>query len=97
LPIKTTPFDVLEHLKTVEQQIAYLEAALEQDDPSFIAVAIGDVAKARGISAFARETKLSRETIYKSFKPGGNPTLETMNRALKPLGMRLTLAPRVAA
>lgn len=97
MPIKITKFDVLDHLKTIEEQIAYLEAALEQDDPFFIAAAIGDVAKARGVSAFAKETKLSREAIYKAFKPGGNPTLETINKALKPLGMRLTLAPRAAA
>jgi probable addiction module antidote protein len=97
MPIKTKKFDVLEHLKTVEEQIAYLEAALEQDDPSFIAAAIGDVAKARGVSEFAKESKLSREAIYKAFRPGGNPTLETINKALKPLGMRLTLAPREAA
>lgn len=96
MPLTTTPFNVLDHLKTVEEQIAYLEASLEQDDPSFIAAAIGDVARARGVSEFAKETRLSREAIYKAFKPGGNPTLETINKALKPLGMRLTLAPRAA-
>ena len=92
MPLKTTKFDVLDHLKTPAEQTAYLEAALEQEDPSFIAIAIGDVARARGISAFAKETGLSREAIYKTFKPGGNPTLDTINKALKPLGMRLALA-----
>jgi probable addiction module antidote protein len=97
MPLKTTKFDIGDHLKTKRKQIDYLSAALDEDDPSFIAVAIGDVAKARGISAFATETGLSREAIYKSFRPGGNPTLETLNKALKPLGLRLTLRPSKAA
>lgn len=90
--LKTTKFNVLDHLKTAEEQIAYLEAALEIDDPSFIAAAVGDIARARGVTEFAKETGLSRESIYKTFKLGGNPTLETLDKALKPLGMRLTLA-----
>ncbi|MGF6307644.1 putative addiction module antidote protein [Bradyrhizobium sp. i1.8.4] len=52
MPLKTTQFDIQDHLKTLEQQIPYLEAALEEDDPSFIATAIGDIAKARGVSQF---------------------------------------------
>lgn len=91
--MKTTKFDVLDHLASVEEQIAYLEAALEEGDPSFIAVAIGDIARARGASEFARESGLSRETIYKAFTAGGNPTLETVGKAVKVLGMRLSLKP----
>jgi probable addiction module antidote protein len=97
MTITTTKFDVLDHLKTAEQQIAYLEAAVDEDDPSFIAAAIGDVARARGVSQFAVETGLSREAIYKSFRPGGNPTIETINKALKVLGLKLSLAPVKAA
>jgi probable addiction module antidote protein len=92
MPLKLTKFSVTDHLKTPEQQIAYIEAALDEDDPSFIAVAIGDVAKVRGISQFARDSGLSREVIYKSFRPGGNPTIETVNKALKVLGLKLSLA-----
>jgi probable addiction module antidote protein len=95
--INTTNFNVLDHLKTSEDQIAYIKAAGDEDDPSFIAVAIGDVAKARGVSQFAEETGLSRETICKSFRPGGNPTIETVNKALKALGLKLALAPVKAA
>lgn len=91
MPLKTTKFDIQDHLKTIKQQIAYLEAALDEDDPSFIATAIGDVARARGVSAFARETGLSREAIYKAFRPGGNPTIDTINKALRALGVRLKL------
>ena len=94
MPLKTTKFDVQDYLKTPEQQAAYLEAALESDDPSFIAAAIGDLAKARGVSKFSRETGLSREAIYKTFRAGGNPTLDTLSKATSVLGYKLTLVPK---
>jgi probable addiction module antidote protein len=61
------------------------------DAPSFIAAAIGDLAKARGVSKFSRETGLSREPIYKTFRVGGNPTLDTLSEATGVLGYKLTL------
>jgi probable addiction module antidote protein len=97
MPPETTKFDVLDHLKTVEEQIAYLEAALDEEDPSFIAAAIGDVARARGVSQFSRDSGLSREAIYKAFRPGGNPTIDTVNKAMRVLGLRLKLVPTKAA
>jgi len=97
MTITTTKFNVLDHLKTFEEQVAYLEAAVDEDDPTFIAAAIGDIARARGVSQFANETGLSREAIYKSFRPGGSPTIETINKALKVLGLKLSLAPVKAA
>ena len=97
MALKTTKFGVQDHLKTLEEQIAYLEAAIDEDDPSFIATAIGDIAKARGVSQFAKETGLSREAIYKSFRPGGNPTIETVHKATKALGLKLKLARSKAA
>lgn len=93
MPVETTKFDILNHLKTREEQTSYLEAALEDGDPSIIASALGDIARARGVTAFARETGLSREAIYKAFRPGGNPTIETVAKATKALGMKLVLAP----
>lgn len=92
---KTKKFDVQDHLKTLDEQIAYLEAAIDEDDPSFIATAIGDIAT-RGVSQFAKETGLSREAIYKSFRPGGNPTIEIVHQATKALGLNLKLAPSTA-
>jgi probable addiction module antidote protein len=91
MPIATTRFNVQEHLRTHKDQIAYLEAVLEDGDPGLIAAALGDVARARGATRFSRETGLSRETIYKTLKPGGNPTLDTLTKALRALGLRLTL------
>lgn len=93
MALATTKFDVLDHLTTPEEQAAYIEAALETGDASTIATAIGDIARARGVSNFANETGLSREAIYKAFRPGGNPTLETLSKATKVLGLRLSVVP----
>jgi len=90
---KTRPFDIQNHLGTQDEQVAYLEAALEDGDSAFIAVALGDIARARGVTTFAEESGISRETIYKAFRAGGNPTLETLSKATRALGMKLTLVP----
>ncbi len=91
MAIETREFDVQNYLKTPEDQAAYIEAALEDGDPSLIAAALGDIAKARGVTAFATEAGLSREVIYKAFRAGGNPTLETLAKATKALGLRLSV------
>ena len=93
MPLETTRFDVQDYLGTPEDRAAYIEAALESDDPGFIALALGDIARARGVTEFAREIGISRETIYKTFVAGGNPTLETLNKVTKALGLRLTVVP----
>jgi probable addiction module antidote protein len=67
--MKTTRFDVQNHLKTRKERIAYLEAVMEDGDPGLIAAALGDITRAVGPSRFARETGLSRETIYKALQP----------------------------
>lgn len=96
MPIETTRFDVQDYLKTPEDQVAYVESFLEDGNAELLAVALGDIARARGVSEFARETGLSREAIYKALAPGGNPTLDTLNRALRALGLRLAVKPLVA-
>lgn len=96
MPVKTTKFDVLEHLKTPAEQIAYVEAALDVDDPDFLATALGDIARARGVVEFAKAAGLSRAAIYKGFRPGGNPTIGSIHKATKALGMKLVLAPAKA-
>lgn len=93
MALKTERFDVQDFLTTHEEQAGYLDAALQDGDPTLIATALGDIARARGATKFAKETGLSRETIYKVFRPGGNPTLETMSKAIKVLGLRLALEP----
>ncbi len=93
MPLDTARFDVLDHLRTPEEQVAYIEAVLEENDSGYLAVAIGNVARARGVTRFAQEAGLSREAVYKAFTPGGNPTLETLTKALAALGLRLAVVP----
>lgn len=95
MALETTRFDVQDFIRSGKEQAGYLEAALEDGDPSLIAAALGDIARARGASQFARESGLSRETIYKVFRPGGNPKLDTISKAAKVLGLRLALVPAV--
>ncbi len=89
--MKTTKFDVQEHLKTKKARIAYLKAVLEDGDSDLLAAALGDIARSIGTTRFANDTGLSRETIYKSLRQGGNPTLDTLAKSIKVLGLKLAL------
>jgi probable addiction module antidote protein len=91
--IETRPFEVQNYLVTPEDRAAYLDAILEEGDPSLIAAGLGEIARAVGVTEFARQTGLSREAIYKGLVPGGNPTLDTLTKATKALGLKLTVAP----
>lgn len=93
MPLETRKFDIQEHLRTPQEQAAYIDAALEDGDASVIASALGDIARARGVGRFAEEIGITRAAIYKTFVPGGNPTLETLAKATKALGLRLTVKP----
>ncbi len=90
---ETRPFDVENYLTTPEDRAAYFEAILEEGDSTLIAAGLGEIAKAIGVSEFSRQTGISREAIYKGFVPGGNPTLDTITKATKALGLRLTVTP----
>ena len=76
--IKTRPWDPAEHLTTEGDMAAYLEAAFEDGDPALIAAALGDIARAKGMSQIARETGLGRESLYKALSPDGNPEFSTV-------------------
>jgi probable addiction module antidote protein len=69
----TKPWDPAGHLGTEEDMAAYLEAALEEGDPALVAAALGDIAKAKGMSQIARDAGLGRESLYKALSPNGNP------------------------
>lgn len=90
---KTRPWDAAAHLGTDADMVAYLEAALEDGDPALVAAALGDIARAKGMSALAREAGLGRESLYKALSPGGNPELATVLRVLHALNLRLHAAP----
>jgi probable addiction module antidote protein len=87
----TRPFDVAEHLRTPEEIAAYLDAWLEQapDDVAGLTRALGDAARARGMTQVAKETGLSRESLYRALSAEGNPSLTTFLRVARVLGIRL--------
>lgn len=87
--LKTTPFDVADYLDTPEDIEAYLIEAFTSGDPKLIAVALGDVSRARGMSKVAKETGLSRESLYKSLSEAGNPELGTILKIMNSLGLGL--------
>ena len=87
--IRTRRWDAADHLKTNADMAAYLEAALEDGDPALVAAALGDIARAKGMSGIARETGLGRESLYKSLARGGNPEISTVLKVMKALGLRL--------
>jgi len=72
---------------------AYLEAALKKGDPSLVAAALGDIARAKGMAHIARQTGLGRESLYKALSPEGNPEFATMFKVLRALGLRLRATP----
>jgi probable addiction module antidote protein len=91
--VKTAPFDVAEHLDNQEVIAAYLTEALETEDVEFIAQAIGNVARARGMTGIAREAGLQRESLYRALSADGNPELATVMKVLHALGVRLAAKP----
>lgn len=93
MPIETTKFDVQDHLKTPKQRAAYLEAAFEDGDPTLIANALGDVARAIGMADVAKETGVTREGLYKALSGKGDPRLSTLSGVVKAMGLRLAVKP----
>ncbi len=88
---KTVTYDVAEQLRTPEEMAAYLDAWFEEapDDAAGIARALGDIARARGMAQVARDTGLSRESLYKALSENGNPSFATVLKVARALGFRL--------
>jgi probable addiction module antidote protein len=91
--VQTHPWDIIEHLKTEEEMAAYLEAALEEGDPALVVAALGDIARAKGMTQVAREAGLGRESLYKALSPTGNPEFATILKVVDVLGLRLHVEP----
>ena len=89
--IKLRKWDSAEHLNSDEDIALYLDACLEEagDDPAFIAKALGNIARARGMSQLARETGLGRESLYKALSGEGNPSFATILKVIHALGVKL--------
>ncbi len=88
---KTLPYDVAEQLRTPEEMAAYLDAWLIEapEDAAGIARALGDIARAKGMSQVARDAGLSRESLYKALSENGNPSLATVLKVARALGLQL--------
>lgn len=93
MAVKTKPWDASEHLDSEEAIFAYMNAAFEDGDPSLIAAALGDIAKARGMTAIAKAAGLSRESLYKALSVDGNPEFATIMKVMKALGIHISVEP----
>ncbi|EIF5112625.1 addiction module antidote protein [Escherichia coli] len=93
--LKLKKWDSAEYLKSEEDIAAYLDACLEEagDDAAFIAAALGDIARARGMTRLAKETGIGRESLYKALSGDGNPSFGTILKVTKALGLRFHTSP----
>ena len=89
--MKLSRWDVVDHLKTDEDMALYLDACVEEDegDGSLIRAALGDIARARGMTQLAKDTGLAREGLYKALSAEGNPEFATIMKVIKALGLKL--------
>lgn len=92
---KTTKYDVAEYLRTPEEMAAYLEACLEEanGDAAFVAKALGNIARTKGMSQVARDAGLSRESLYKALSGERSPGFDTILKVVSALGLRLHAEP----
>ena len=86
---RTRRWDAADHLQSDEDVVAYLEAAFEDGDPALIAAALGDVARAKGMTQVATDAGLGRESLYKALSPNGNPEFATVLKVVRALGLEL--------
>ena len=89
MALKTRTWDAAECLDSPKAIASYLEAAFEDGDPAVIAAALGDVARAQGMSELARKAGVTREALYKALSPSGDPRLSTLLGVMKALGIKL--------
>ncbi|MDO9128157.1 addiction module antidote protein [Parvibaculum sp.] len=93
MTIETVPFDAALYLDTQEDHVALISDALATGDASYIATALGVVARSRGMSQIAKEAGVTREALYKALSPEGDPKLTTLIGVMKALGIRLKATP----
>ena len=89
---KTRAWDAADYLTSDEDMAAYLEAALEEGDAALFMAALGDIARAKGMTEIARATGLGRESLYKALSPEGNPEFATVLKVVQSLGLKLHAA-----
>lgn len=91
--IKFRPFDMVNYLNNEEEMNEYLRQVLEDGDPTELAAALGDIARARGMTQLAKDTGLSRESLYKSLSGERAPSSDTLFKVMRALGFKLTVLP----
>jgi probable addiction module antidote protein len=84
-------FDAAEYLNSEEDIAAYLTSVIEENDSSLLAAALGDIARARGMTQVAKDSGITREALYKALRPGSEPRFETVSRVCAALGVRLVV------
>ena len=94
MTIKVTAFDVSEYLKDEASIAAYLSAVVEEGDSKLLISAIGDIAKARGMSKIASESGLGRESLYKALNSDAKPRFDTILKVLNALGVSIVFNPK---
>ncbi|OAN48415.1 addiction module antidote protein [Magnetospirillum moscoviense] len=85
----TRPWDITENLNSDERIVAYLNAALEEGDAALVVTALGDIARAKGMTEIAHQTGLGRESLHKALSPEGNPEFSTILKVVRALGLKL--------
>ncbi|ARQ02595.1 addiction module antidote protein [Pseudorhodoplanes sinuspersici] len=93
MALKTYPWDPVDELTSEKEIQAYLAAALEDGDPALVVAVIGDIARARGMGKVAKDVGVSREALYKSLSPSGNPGFITMMKVAEAVGLKFTVQP----
>lgn len=91
--VNVTPLDISEYLDSDEVIAEYLRAAAEDSNPDVFLSAMGDVARARGMTDLAHRTGLGRESLYKALSPGGNPTYATLRKVMDAFNIKMSVAP----
>ncbi len=89
---KATTWDAADYLGTEADIAAYLNAAFEDGDTSVIAAALGDVARAKGMTQLSKETGITRDGLYKALSPAGNPSLDTVQKVVRAFGLKLDVS-----
>jgi probable addiction module antidote protein len=89
--MKTTKWDMADNIKTKEDVVLYLEAALEENDPELLLATLGDISRSKGMTHLARELNVSRESLYVSLSENGNPSFTTIFKLLNILGFHLSI------
>jgi probable addiction module antidote protein len=90
--VEVRKWDTAEFLESDEDIAAYLNAVLEEDDPALLNVALGNVARAKGMTQLAKETGITRDGLYKALSPDGNPSFTTVQKILKAFKLRFDVA-----